>query len=402
MSKPILIIWGAGKIGRGPIADMFHTAGWHLIFVRRSAEFVRKMRDARRYTVMRCESAKDPQPVTIAGFEAYSTGETKALADAIIRADLIVVPTMSPQIPEAARQIAAVLLHRRERRPDDVLNILPCANMVNSAAAFRNALEKAVPLEAREYLAAKIGVAESLIRIGATDPPGAPPEDDPAQVYARYPGTYNVDRDAFKGPQPDIPGLTWVHDPASEGMRKIWVGNMSHAFMAYRGWLRGHTLIHECATDPVVITEGKEAVVEATAALAADGRMTQTQVDEALQFYSGRSANPNYPDTIQRVGSDPCRKLGRHDRFLGPLLLARRYKLPFTALARGVACALRYDNSADSAAVWIQQHISGQGLDATIFEVCELEPDETDVADAIIAAYEELEPAPTAQRTLST
>lgn len=397
MSEPTLIIWGAGKIGRGPIADMFHTAGWHLVFVRRSAECVRKMRDAGRYTVMRCETGKEPQPVTISGFEAYTTDESEALAEAVIRAGLIVVPTMAPQIPEAARQIAAALLRRRERRPDDLLNILPCANMVNSAAAFRNALEEATPIEAREYFAAKIGVAESLIRIGATDPPGAPPEDDPAQVYARYPGTYNVDRDAFKGPQPEVPGLTWVHDPAAEGMRKIWVGNMSHAFMAYRGWLRGHTLIHECATDPVVIAEGKEAVVEATSALAADARMTQEQVDEALRFYGGRSANPDYPDTIQRVGSDPRRKLGRDDRFLGPLLLARRFRLPFAALARGAACALRYDNPTDPAAVWIQQRIAEQGLCATIYEVCELEPDETDVAKAIIAAYEELGPAPTGQ-----
>ena len=125
MSKQTLIIWGAGKIGRGPIADMFHAAGWHLIFVRRSAEFVRKMRDAGRYTVMRCESGKDPQPVTICGFEAYHTDETTALADAVIRADLIVVPTMSPQIPDAARGIAAALPRRREQRPNDVLNTPP-------------------------------------------------------------------------------------------------------------------------------------------------------------------------------------------------------------------------------------------------------------------------------------
>ena len=38
--------------------------------------------------------------------------------------------------------------------------------------------------------------------------------------------------------------------------------------------------------------------------------------------------------------------------------LARRYGLPFRALARGAACALRYDNPADPEAVWIQQRIA--------------------------------------------
>lgn len=391
MQQPTVIIWGAGKIGRGPIADMFRAAGWRLIFVRRSAEFIEKMRAAGRYTIMRCEPDKDPVPFTVTDFEAYTTAETEALADAVARADLIIVPTMSPQIPEAARQIAAALARRRELRPDDVLNILPCANMVNSAAAFRQALERATPPEAQEHVRTKIGVAESLIRIGATDPPGAPPEDDPAQVYTRYPGFYNVDEDAFIGPKPDVPGITWVHDPASEGMRKIWVGNMSHAYMAYCGWLRGHTLIHECASDPVVTAEVREAVLEATAAMQADGRMMQEQIDEALRFFAGRSANPNYPDTIRRVAGDPRRKLDRDNRFIGPLLLARRYGLPFRALARGAACALRYDNPADPEAVWIQQRIAEQGLRATIVEVCGLLDDEADVVDAIAEEYQKLE-----------
>jgi len=390
MDKPTLIIWGAGKIGRGPIADMFHTAGWHLIFVRRSDEYIRKMRETGRYTIMRCEPETDPRPVTIAGFEAYSTSEIESLVDAIKRADLIIVPVMSPQIAATARHIAAALTHRREERPLDVLNILPCANMVNSSAAFRDALEKATPSAAQEYLTAKIGVAESLIRIGAADPPDTPPGDDPGRVFVRYPGTYEVDVDAFKGPRPDIPGLTWVHDPVSASMRKIWVANMSHAYIAYRGWLCGHTRIHQCATDPLVIGEGNRAVSEATAALIADSRMTEEQACEAMQFFSRRAASSNYPDTIQRVGSDPRRKLGRNDRFIGPLLLARSHGLPFKALSRGVACALRYDNPADSSAMWIQRRIAERGVAATITEVCELQADEADVADAIAAAYEEL------------
>jgi mannitol-1-phosphate 5-dehydrogenase len=250
-----------------------------------------------------------------------------------------------------------------------------------------------MPAETHEYLADRIGVAESLIRIGAIDPPGAPPEDDPAQVYVRYPGTYKIDQDAFKGPRPSIHGVTWVRDVASESMRKIWVGNMSHAFIAYRGWLRGYTLIHECATDKLVIAEGKQAVFEATAALTKDARITQTQIDEALRFLERRTVDNNYPDTVQRVGSDPRRKLGRHDRFIGPLLLARSHSLSFTALALGAACALRYDNPADPSAMWIQKQIAERGIKAAVFEVCELRPDETDAVDAIIAAHKKLKPA---------
>ena len=55
----------------------------------------------------------------------------------------------------------------------------------------------------------------------------------------------------------------------------------------------------------------------------------------------GRFANPHLPDTVDRVGRAPLRKLSRHERFIGPAAeLAERGISP-EALLRAMAAALR-------------------------------------------------------------
>lgn len=387
---PTVIIWGAGKIGRGPAADMFQSAGWHIIFTRRSPDFVRKMRDAGSYQIVRSERDKGQQTIVVKDYEVYSTDQVEELADAVVRADLILVPVMPPQLAQVAQQLAPGLLRRRAARPDDRLDILPCANMVCSAEHMTAELRKALPADALDYFEQKIGIVETLARQGATDPPEDASAEDPAMVYTGGPGYLAVDQDAFKGPIPDVPGLVLVHDPATASMLKIWHGNMSHCFTALRGWLRGHKLMHDCYQDAVVVADVKSAMKEAADALLADGRGTPEYFDERLNVY-GRHSNPEYRDTIRRVAADPRRKLAREDRFVGPLLLARRYGLPFANLARGIACGLLYDNAEDAEAVWIQQRIGEIGLRAAVFEVCGFNADESDVVDEILAQHAQLE-----------
>jgi mannitol-1-phosphate 5-dehydrogenase len=166
---------------------------------------------------------------------------------------------------------------------------------------------------------------------------------------------------------------------------------MAHGLLAYRGWLQGHEYIADCANDQVVTEHVKAAMQESAAALVADGRMTQAEADEHLSEFPLRGSNPSYRDTIHRVAADPKRKLGRMDRFIGPLLLAREHNLPRTSLARAAACALLYASPEDKQAVWIQERIREMGLRLAIRQVCGLAAEEDDVVDGIAAEYRNLE-----------
>ena len=56
MTQKTIVIWGAGKIGRGFVADLFYSAGYRLLLVDASEALVTQLREAGRYTVVRAES----------------------------------------------------------------------------------------------------------------------------------------------------------------------------------------------------------------------------------------------------------------------------------------------------------------------------------------------------------
>ena len=70
MDQKTLVIWGAGKIGRGFVADLFYAAGYHIVLVDTSATLISQLREAGRYTVVRAESAQQRHDVVIEGFAA--------------------------------------------------------------------------------------------------------------------------------------------------------------------------------------------------------------------------------------------------------------------------------------------------------------------------------------------
>ena len=70
-----------------------------------------------------------------------------------------------------------------------------------------------------------------------------------------------------------------------------------------------------------------------------------------MQKILGRFSNPHLPDTVNRVGRAPLRKLSRHERFIGPAAeLAERGIVP-EALLGAIAAALRFNDPADAEAV---------------------------------------------------
>ena len=79
-----------------------------------------------------------------------------------------------------------------------------------------------------------------------------------------------------------------------------------------------------------------------------------------------RFSNPHLPDTVNRVGRAPLRKLSRHERFIGPAAeLAERGIVP-EALLGAIAAALRFNDPADAEATELAQILaSSSPADAT-------------------------------------
>ena len=67
-----IFIVGAGKIGKGFLGEVYHTAGWRLSFLDKDPEVANAMRDAGKYTVKVHETAKTYDNI-VDGYDVYLT-----------------------------------------------------------------------------------------------------------------------------------------------------------------------------------------------------------------------------------------------------------------------------------------------------------------------------------------
>jgi len=385
-----ILIWGAGKIGRGFVADLFHAAGYRLILVDQSPGLIARLRERGCYTVVRARTAGQREDVIISGYTALSTDQTAQITASVVTADLLAMAVFPQHFASVACQLVPGLLARRTQRPDAPLDILLCVNLPQAGPLFKTALQNALPPQDRGYLDQRVGLVETLVIRMAADPPEELRAGEPLLVRTNgYPVLF-VDGRAFKATIPPVPGLRTVDHMRAAELRKLYTYNLFQAALAYLGARRGHRLLVESIADPDVRTAAEGALAEACAALQAEfGDAEQSMAKWAVDVVADTD-NPVLGDTVSRVGADPLRKLRREDRLVGPALLAHKHGLGYSHLARAIAAALHYCAPDDAAAVALQQRLAAQDLPEAVADLCGLGDAEQDLIETIVAAYRRL------------
>ena len=132
--------------------------------------------------------------------------------------------------------------------------------------------------------------------------------------------------------------------------RKLFTVNTGHASAAYFGYAAGIEKISDAMADPAVASKVRAVLDETKQLLVAKHDFAEAEQEAYVQKILSRFTNPYLPDTVNRVGRAPLRKLSRHERFVGPAAeLAERGVVP-VALLEAMAAALRFDDAADAEA----------------------------------------------------
>jgi mannitol-1-phosphate 5-dehydrogenase len=385
-----ILIWGAGKIGRGFVADLFQAAGYHVVFVDVSSTLITELREAGRYTVVRAESPEQRQDVVIEGYTALSTAQTNQIKDAVATADILAVAVFPQHFAQVAQQLVPGIVHRQEKRPNVPLDVLLCTNLAHAGPQFSTLLQDAFAPDAKEYMKSHVGVVETLVIRIVTEAPRELKQREPLLVWTNGYPELPVDRRAFRGEIPDVPALRLVDNMRAEEMRKLYTYNTFQAALAYLGALQGHNLAVECLADPEVRGKAEGVLHEASHALQAEYGFTAEEMASWITGVVTQTNNPALGDTVKRLGADPGRKLKREDRLMGPTLLARKHGMEARHLVDAIAAGLRYEQPDDPGAVHVQGRIAALGLPAAVYEVCGLSGAEQDLAEAIVQAYQRL------------
>lgn len=137
-------------------------------------------------------------------------------------------------------------------------------------------------------------------------------------------------------------------------MCKLFIHNTPHAIVAYLGWLKGYTYIHEAMADPDI----EEVVVGSIQEMSAGVIAAKYAPEEFANMYKQkelkRFRNKFLYDPIARVARDPLRKIRNDNRIILGLRIALFSGILPEYTAIGAKAALAYDDLNDKEAVYLQ------------------------------------------------
>jgi mannitol-1-phosphate 5-dehydrogenase len=343
----VAVHFGAGNIGRGFVGLLLHRAGYQVVFVDVVDALIDDLNRTPSYLVK--EVGLDSATERVDNYRAInSRADEPAAVEAIASADIVTTAVG----PTVLRFVAPVIAAGLRRRPAGAgpLAVMACENAINASDTLAEHVRSAVPDQEWPAVAARAVFANTAVDriVPAQSQDGL---DVTVETYFEW----AIERPPFAGDEPSIPDATWVDDLAPYIERKLFTVNTGHAATAYHGFVRGIKKLSDALADDVVRAAVEGVLAETKELLVAKHEFSaeaqQAYVDKILQ----RFANPYLPDTVDRVGRQPLRKLSRSERLIGPAAeLAERGVRPDHLLAT-VEAALAFDVPDDPESVELQQ-----------------------------------------------
>ena len=358
--------FGAGNIGRGFVGLLLHEAGYEVVFADVADALISQLAEASSYDVH--EVGENPAVKTVEGFRALnSAAQETAVVQEIATAD-VVTTAVGPHI---LKFVAPVIARGLAARPADLppLQVMACENAINATDLLHTEIRAAWDDSAGDLDAVAVFANTAVDRIVPNQAPGQGLDVTVETFYE-----WVIDRTPFGGNAPSIPGATFVDELGPYIERKLFTVNTGHASAAYFGYGAGLEKISDAMADPAVAAKVRAVLEETKELLVAKHGFVEAEQEAYVQKILQRFSNPHLPDTVNRVGRAPLRKLGRHERFVGPAAeLAERGVTP-VALLEAMSAALRFDDGADDEAVELASMLSELDAAAVVERVTELPP----------------------------
>ena len=372
--------FGAGNIGRGFVGLLLHDAGYEVVFADVADALITELAAADSYAVH--EVGENPAVRTVDNFRALNSNTQEAELIAEIATADIVTTAVGPHIlkfvaPVIARGIVA-------REPGLApLQVMACENAINATDILREAIEGSWDSAAGPLAKRAVFANTAVDRIVPNQEPGQGLDVTVETFYE-----WVIDRTAFGGAAPAIPGATFVDELGPYIERKLFTVNTGHASAAYLGFEAGVEKISDAMADQDVAEDVRAVLEETKQLLVAKHGFNSDEQEAYVQKILVRFSNPHLPDTVTRVGRAPLRKLSRHERFIGPAAeLAERGIVP-EALLGAMAAALRFNDPADAEATELAGILASAGPAEATARITGLEP-EHPLFNAVSALVEE-------------
>jgi len=377
--------FGAGNIGRGFIAQLFHESGFEVVFVDVVPEIVRALNAEGSYTIRIV--GPDACDVPIRGVRAVSGRDIAAVAHELATCAVASTAVGAGALPHIAPAIAAGLVERY-RQGADPLNVIVCENLHGAGRYLRDLVANHLPAADRREILDRVGFVQAVVsRMVPIQTPGGSEGRALLEVRVESYKQLPVDATAIVGSLPEIVGVMPVPNFDAYEARKLYTHNCGHATLGYLGHLRGLTYGYEALADAQIGQRLREVLAATGEALVRRFDMDPAEHHAHVEDLLRRFANVDLGDTCFRLARDPIRKLAPDDRLVGAARLCESQGVDPRPVAAVIGAAYRFASEEDPSAVELQRRIRDDGLDATMVAVSGIEPGEP-LAAAVRAAYD--------------
>ena len=368
------IMYGGGNIGCGFIGKVFADSGYEVCFLDIMQDIIDEMNVRGQYTV-RIVSNEGETDTTVKPVRAVNSLTDQAI-DEIVNCEIMATAVGVNVLPKIAPVIAKGMVARMERTGKP-LDIILCENQLGADELMRGWINERFTEEQKAWADENLGLIEASI--GRMVPPLTPEmrAQDKLLICVEPYSELPVDKDAFKGPIPDLVGLIPYSPFEFYIKRKLFLHNGGHALCAYLGYQKGYEYIWQAIADPEIYAAAKASMMTSAQALVQKfGEGVRENVESNVTDLLLRFQNRALKDTVARVGADPVRKLRRNDRIVGAALFAIEQGVDPAPIVKGIVAALRFDRAEDATAPEIQRALKDGGLDRVLTQYMGLQPDE--------------------------
>lgn len=317
-----ILIYGAGKIGRSFIGQLFGQAGYHLVFADINVEVVNQLNLRGSYPVVIKSEAEET--IVVRNVRAIAATNREAVIHEIAGASIMAVSVGKTALEKVIPDIAAGLQLRWELTPERPLDIIIAENMRSAGEFIHKRLIKYLP---QGFPTNKlVGLVETSIGKMAPLMTEEDLKEDPLTIFAEPYNTLILDREGFKGKIPAVKGISPKTNMQAWVDRKAFIHNMGHATAAYMGFFYHPEAVymHEVLADKNILEATRLTMLQAAETLIRyyPDDFTHADLSKHIEDLLYRFQNQHLKDTVFRVGQDLQRKLGIDDRFAGIIQMA--------------------------------------------------------------------------------
>lgn len=378
MEKKSILIFGAGKIGRSFIGQLFGLSGYEVVFSDIDIELINLLNRKQSYSVV--IKGEKEEKLLIPNVRAINGSDEQAVVKEISRTSIMAVSVGKNALEKIIPNIAKGLTKRFQLYQNRPLDIIIAENMRSANEFIYRELQKNLPQgfpidSYVELVETSIGKMVPIMTVDEI-------KKDPLWVFAEPYNQLILDKKGFKNDIPDVKGLFPKENIKAWVDRKAFIHNLGHATAAYYGFFKHPhaTYLYEVLEDESVAKFTKEVMLQSADILLKiyPDDFTVQDLSDHIDDLLLRFQNRSLKDTLFRVGQDIPRKLGPDDRFMGIIRLAIPLEMAYDKILKAMSYAFYFKAVDENGKRTDQDSIFDdsltKGVELTLNKVCGLDP----------------------------